>query len=188
MESAPLAHVRTRFFIAEDVKAVSKPEHAIAVNAVELGNRTYVGRQRTADIGLLLQNIVNLETDSSGISFQKVLRNLGIPDKFIPVHTCIPVATAGIVGNISRQRHLPRQGDVGAHSIAIGVRLLIVFRTQFVTLESVPDRPVHRNLEPVITESTVQMFSQQERSATCLVIQLRLIVIEIRYEIAVTGT
>lgn len=45
---------------------------------LELGNRTYVGRQRTADIGLLLQNIVNLETDGSGISFQKVLRNLGV--------------------------------------------------------------------------------------------------------------
>ena len=108
-------------------------KHAIAVHAVIFVHRAAACSQRTADVTLLLQNVVHLEADG-GIPFQESLRQLCIPDKLVTVHTAVRISSTALVGNVGRERHVPRHGNLRIGTVGEGIGLLIIVRRQFILL------------------------------------------------------
>ena len=66
-------HRSTPSLASEQVQAVDKMNHAIAVDSIVFGILTHGCRYGTADIALTAQDIVELHTDRSRISLQEIL-------------------------------------------------------------------------------------------------------------------
>ena len=84
-EAASALHLIAGGLAAENIQTIDEVKHAIAVHAVIFVHRAAACSQRTADVTLLLQNVVHLEADG-GIPFQESLRQLCIPDKLVTVY------------------------------------------------------------------------------------------------------
>lgn len=73
-EAASALHLIAGGLAAENIQTIDEVKHAIAVHAVIFVHRAAACSQRTADVTLLLQNVVHLEADG-GIPFRKVCDN-----------------------------------------------------------------------------------------------------------------
>ena len=76
-EAASALHLIAGGLAAENIQTIDEVKHAIAVHAVIFVHRAAACSQRTADVTLLLQNVVHLEADG-GIPFQESLRQLSV--------------------------------------------------------------------------------------------------------------
>lgn len=132
-EAASALHLIAGGLAAENIQTIDEVKHAIAVHAVIFVHRAAACSQRTADVTLLLQNVVHLEADG-GIPFQESLRQLCIPDKLVTVHTAVRISSTALVGNVGRERHVPRHGNLRIGTVGEGIGLLIIVRRQFILL------------------------------------------------------
>ena len=92
---------------AKNIQAVDKAQHAITVHPVVLVHRTAVGCQRTGDVALLLQDVIHFKANR-GIPLKECLGDLGVPYQLVAVHAAVAVTAASLVGNVGRERHVPR--------------------------------------------------------------------------------
>lgn len=101
-------------FASEKVQAINEVYHAIAVNGIVFRILAHCGADSTADVALVPQDIVELDAYRSGIAFQEILRDLGVPYQFVPIHAGVCISAAGVLRDVGRYRHVPRQAYVGA--------------------------------------------------------------------------
>ena len=132
-EATSTLHLVACGLAAENIQTIDEVKHAIAVHAVIFVHRATACSQRTTDVALPLQNVVHLEADS-GISFQKSLRQLRIPDKLITVHTTVRISATALIGNVGKERHVPRHGNLRIGTVGEGIGLLVIVRRQFILL------------------------------------------------------
>ena len=66
-------HGRAVSFASEQVQAIDKVYHTEAVDGIIFSIAPHGCTDGSADIALVLQNIVELDTDGCGIPFQEVL-------------------------------------------------------------------------------------------------------------------
>ena len=96
-------------FASEKVQAINEVYHAIAVNGIVFRILAHRGADSTADVALVPQDIVELDAYRSGIAFQEILRDLGVPYQFVPIHAGVCISAAGVLRDVGRYRHLPKQ-------------------------------------------------------------------------------
>ena len=130
-EAASALHSLAGSLAAENIQTIDEVKHAVAVHAIIFVHRTTACSQRTADVTLLLQNVVHLKADSS-IPFQESLRQLCIPDKLVTVHAAVRISAAALVGYVGRERHVPWHGNLRVGTVGEGIRLLVIVRRQFI--------------------------------------------------------
>ena len=75
------------------VQTIDHMEHGIAVNAIILCITTHERIDRTAEITLLMKNIIELQTYRQRLSFHQSLRKLCIPYQFVGIHRGITVTS-----------------------------------------------------------------------------------------------
>lgn len=160
-EAASALHLISGGLAAENIQTIDKVKHAVAVHAVIFVYRAAACSQRTADVTLLLQNVVHLEADG-GIPFQESLRQLCIPDKLVTVHTAVRISSTALVGDVSREAHAPRHTNGGVGTVRKIIRLLVVVRIQLVALDGVVKSAVQPELQPIVAISTVQTLVQRK--------------------------
>ena len=93
-------------------------EHDVAVDGVVFRISTAHGTDGTAEIALLVQNIIELDTECQGITFQQRLRYLCVPKKLIGVQRCIIISAAALFMKAGRYAHVPRQGQVNVRTVS----------------------------------------------------------------------
>ena len=77
----------------EDIQLVDEVDHEVGIDGIGPGVATHHGIDCTAHIALLLQDIVELQADSSRLVLQETLGKLGIPEEFVVVHGSIGEST-----------------------------------------------------------------------------------------------
>ena len=58
---------------SKEIQAIDKVQHAVTVDCIIFRILSHGGTDRTADIALITQDIIELQTDCRSIAFQKVL-------------------------------------------------------------------------------------------------------------------
>ena len=77
------AHLLTGIFTAEKIKAINHVQHGIAVDAIILGVGALIGVDRTREVALLAQQVVELDAHTKRTAFKEALRKLSIPHQFV---------------------------------------------------------------------------------------------------------
>lgn len=82
------------YFAVNDVQFVDKVYHEVRVDGIAPRVGTLSCSKRTADVALLLQDVVELNANGCCLVFEEGLGNLSVPNQFVRVHGCIGIAAA----------------------------------------------------------------------------------------------
>ena len=74
------------YFSAEHVETVANVEHGIGVNAIILGVATTGGVHPAFIVGLLAEQVVEVECYDERLVLQEWFRYLSVPQQFVGVH------------------------------------------------------------------------------------------------------
>ena len=139
-------------------------EHAVAGNGVILGITTHRGCDRTADSGLLVQDIIELERDGERIATEEALRYLGVPDELVGVHRVVGITTATLHVEVGGERRAPRSGDAYHTTIGELPGVEVVVGLELAAVVVIVQRTVELDLEPVVTVAGSQTLANTKRS------------------------
>lgn len=116
------AHAFLRFasilaFAAKDIQFVDKMYHEVGIDGIVPRVYTLRSGQSTADITLLLQDIIELNADGSGTIAEEGLCNLRVPEQFVGIHRSIGVTTARTHADICRNTESKVKVKVGIGTV-----------------------------------------------------------------------
>ena len=86
----------------EGAELVDEVHHDVGVDGVAPGVAALGGRERAADVALLLQDVVELHADGGSAVFEERLGNLRVPEQFVGVHRVFNISSARIHGEVGR--------------------------------------------------------------------------------------
>ena len=112
-------------FTSKEIKAVYDMNHSIAVYIIIIGVAALHGIHGSAEITHVLQYVIKLQRHTQGISLQEALAHLCIPYQFICIGSSI-IAPTGILMQVCRYTHIPRQIDIEVSSIRELPRVKII--------------------------------------------------------------
>ena len=133
--------------------------HHVAVDGIAPRVRTLRGRNRTADVAPLAQNVIPLYGNRSGVAFQETLRKLGVPDQLVGVHRLVIVSAAAALSDVGGQAHVPRHVDLYVSTVREIIRVQIGVLLKVVSRMLVVDVTVHAHFQQVVTEVEVHTFA-----------------------------
>ena len=92
-------------------------EHHIAVNAVVFRIRALHGIDDTAQIALVMKDVVELHRQRQGIVTQQTVAHLRVPYKFVGIQRLVTISPAAVLMQIRRHARTPRQSQVYVCSV-----------------------------------------------------------------------
>ena len=87
------SHAASCLLAAEEIEAVDDVEHGVAVDGVVLDVAATHCRYRSGEIGLVVEDVVELERDGQSVALQEALRELRVPYQLVRVHRLVRIAT-----------------------------------------------------------------------------------------------
>ena len=100
--TSSFAHVLTCLAAAKDVQSINHVQHGVAVDAVVFGVAALHGINGSAEVALVVQDVVELQRQREVALFEQTLRQLHVPHQLVGVHGLIVVATAAVLVQVGR--------------------------------------------------------------------------------------
>ena len=139
-------------------------EHGIAVDAVIPCIATLEGVDGTAEVALLVQQVVELEQHGEGLALEEALRYLSVPYQLVGVHRVVVISTAAAFGDIGRECRTPGGIEAERGSIAELPCIEVALALQLVAAVHIVDRPVEFYRSPSFTITHIELFTQIQRA------------------------
>ena len=136
----------TASLLAQRIDSIDEMEHDIATQRIVFRIADFRIAYASRQIGLLLQDVVDLDAHSRRIVFQEILRDLRVPNER-RVSVPIRIARIEVVVGIRGDGEIPRQIDVGisAERVVIGLTVTVLLDPIVGTLVS--HRSIRREVE-----------------------------------------
>lgn len=96
-ETSSFTHALACLVAAKDVQSINHVQHGIAVDAVIFGVAALHGINGSAEVALIVQDVVELQRQCEVALFQQTLRQLHVPHQFVGVHSLVVVATTTVL-------------------------------------------------------------------------------------------
>ena len=148
----------------EHVEAVAHMEHSVAVDTVVAGVAAAGGADPPLVVGLLAEEVVDVEGHDEGLALEEGFRQLAVPDELVGVHRRVVVAPTAVLAQVAAQleAHGQAQQELSAVAELPGVEVGIGL--QLVAGVLIVDVAVERHLEPVVAEAGIEALAQVGRA------------------------
>ena len=92
-------------------------QHGIAVDAIILGVGALIGVDRTREVALLAQQIIELDAHTKRTAFKEALRKLSIPHQFVGVKRTVGISATTVLVQVGGELHAPRKGEIECSTV-----------------------------------------------------------------------
>ena len=150
------AHALMCLVAAKDVQSINHMQHGIAVDAVVFRVAALHGINRSAEVALIVQDVVELQRQCEVALFQQTLRQLHVPHQLVGVHGLVVVATTTVLVQVGRQAGSPRSRQVHVDAVGKTPCVQIALFLQLVARVVIVHRSIQLYFQPFVAEAHPQ--------------------------------